>query len=93
MIQFGQNAGARHLRVYGLVNNLRRKSLTNEEREVKNCRILGVFALSWAIFQSSMPKEITDACDEAIQHSEMDSMTHIADTDGVLNYDNGWQIN
>ena len=82
MIQFGQNAGPWHRRFYGVVNNILRKSMTPSEREQKDRQILGVFGLSWAIFQSVMPKQVTDACDDAIEKSGMSNMTHRGDDNG-----------
>jgi len=82
MLQFGQNAGARNIRVYGIVNNLLRKNLSSSEREAKDRRILGAFGIAWAILQSNMPKEVTDACDQAIASSGMDTMTYMSDSEG-----------
>jgi hypothetical protein len=82
MIQYGQNAGPWHLRFYGLVNNLLRKKITASERDQKDRQILGVFGLSWAIFQSVLPKAVTDACEEATEKSGMSSMTYRGDNDG-----------
>ena len=82
MIQFGQNAGQRHRRFYGFVKNIVRKGLSQSERERKDRQILGVFGLSWAVFQSVLPKQVTDACDEATDKSGMSSMTYESDSGG-----------
>ena len=84
MIQFGQNAGPWHLRFYGLVNNIIRKSMTHTEREAKDKAILGVFGLSWALFQSVMPQQVTDACDRALDDSGMPTMTYEGDMKGIV---------
>ena len=86
MIQFGQNAGPWHLHFYGLVNNIKRKSMTPTERQIKDKQILGVFGLSWALFQSVMPKQVTDACDAALLESNMPSMTYQGDMEGIVHY-------
>jgi len=82
MIQFGQNAVQRHRRFYGLVRNISRKQLSQSERERKDRQILGVFGLSWAVFQSVLPKQVTDACDEATETSGMSKMTYMGDNEG-----------
>jgi hypothetical protein len=82
MIQFGQNAGQRHRRFYGLVRNILQKTLPQSDRERKDRQILGVFGLSWAIFQSVLPKQITDACENATEKSGMPHMTHQGDSEG-----------
>jgi len=83
MIQFGQNAGPRHMRFYGIVNNIKQKNMPTTIQEDKDRRILGVFSLTWAIFQNCMPKDVTDACEQAIEASEMPNMTYRGnDTEG-----------
>lgn len=82
MIQFGQNAGPWHMHLYGIVNNIKQKNMARTVQEDKDRRILGVFGLTWAIFQSAMPKDVTDACEQAIQTSEMPSMTYKGSTKG-----------
>jgi hypothetical protein len=82
MIQFGQNAGPWHMRFYGLVNNIKQKTMSTTIQEDKDRRILGVFGLSWAVFQSSMPKDVTDACEQAIETSLMPRMSYKNDTEG-----------
>ena len=82
MIQFGQNAGQRHRRFYGLVKNIVRSRVSQSERERKDRQILGVFGLCWAVFQSVLPKQVTDACEEATDKSGMSSMTYESDSDG-----------
>ena len=81
MIQFGLNGGPWHLRVFGIVRNLTRKTITPYERIAKDTQILGVFGLSWAIFQAVLPKQITDACENAMESSGMPRMTHSQDTE------------
>ena len=82
MIQFGQNAGQRHRRFYGIVRNIVRKGLPQSERDRKDRQILGVFGLSWAVFQSVLPTQITDACDQATEMSGMSQMTYENDNEG-----------
>ena len=60
------------------------KNLTASERNAKDSRILGAFGLSWAILQSTMPKAVTDACDDAIQASGMSPMAYKTDNSGVV---------
>jgi hypothetical protein len=83
MLQFGENAGARHVRVYSVVNNLLRKNIDPSERERKDRQILGVFGLSWALFQSVMPKEVTDVCEGTLEASGMPHMTYSDDPSGI----------
>ena len=81
MIQYGNNAGPWHLRIYGLVNNLLPKQkLSVSEQHMKDERILGAFGITWAILQNAMPREVTDACDQTITASGMPSMTHGSDS-------------
>jgi hypothetical protein len=87
MIQFGQNAGQRNKRVFGLVRNLLCKNITPDECHAKDRRILGVFGLSWAIFQSALPKAVTDACETALEESGIPSMTHQDDKEGMQMFD------
>ena len=82
MIQFGQNAGQRHRRFYGLVRNIVRKQLPQSDRERKDRQILGVFGLSRAVFQSVLPKQVTDACENATDKSGMSKMTYEGDNEG-----------
>jgi hypothetical protein len=70
------------LRIYGLVRNIISKKITPYEQLEKDKRILGVFGLSWAVFRSVLPKEITDACDKAIDMSGMPTMTYDQDDAG-----------
>ena len=79
MIQFGSNAGQQNVHAYGIVRNIISKTMKVDDRIAKDKRILGVFGLAWAIFQSTMPKEITDACDEATDMSGMPTMTYSQD--------------
>jgi len=82
MIQFGQNAGQRNRRIFGLVRNLLQKNITPDERLAKDRRILGVFGLSWAMFQSALPKAVTDACETALEESGIPTMTYQDNKEG-----------
>ncbi|KAG1720219.1 hypothetical protein EDB19DRAFT_2044708 [Suillus lakei] len=57
LIQFGWNAGPRHARVFGLVNNLTNKRLSMTARQQKDSRALGILALSWNLLVASLPAE------------------------------------
>ena len=81
MIQFGLNGGSRNLRVFGIVRNLTRKNFTPYEHLTKDKHILGVFGLMWAVVQAKMPKQITDACETAMELSGIPRMTHDQDTE------------
>jgi hypothetical protein len=83
MLQFGQNAGARHVRIYSIVNNILRQNINPTERQHKDKQILGVFGLTWAMFQSVMPKEVTDACELTLESSGMPRMTYLNDPSGI----------
>jgi hypothetical protein len=83
MVQFGENAGARHVRVFSVVNNLLRKNIDPSERQRKDRQILGVFGLSWALFQSAMPKQVTDTCEVALEASGMPRMTYSNDPSSI----------
>ena len=71
------------MHVYGIVRNLIRKNIPTYDRIAKDKKILGVFGLAWAVFQSALPKAVTDACDDAMETSGMPSMTYNQDMECV----------
>ncbi|KAG1741683.1 hypothetical protein EDB19DRAFT_1972393 [Suillus lakei] len=75
LIQFGWNAGPRHARVFGLVNNLTNKRLSMTARQQKDSRALGILALSWNLLVASLPAEVSTSCIEAIDGAGLPSMT------------------
>jgi hypothetical protein len=82
LIQFGWNAGPRHARVFGLVNNLTSKKLPMTERQAKDMRALGILALSWNLLVASLPAEVSSACIRAIDEAGLPPMTVRGDAKG-----------
>ncbi|KAG2031094.1 hypothetical protein BDR03DRAFT_986629 [Suillus americanus] len=80
LIQFGQNAGPCHARVFGLVNNLTSKKLSMTARQKKDTHALGILALSWNLLVASLPAE-------AIHDAGLPSMTIKGD-----NSDSGYTL-
>ncbi|KAG1798268.1 uncharacterized protein HD556DRAFT_1440608 [Suillus plorans] len=76
LIQFGWNAGPRHARVFGLVNNLtNKKRLSMTTRQQKGSCALGILALSWNLLVASLPAEVSTSCIEAIDEAGLPPMT------------------
>ncbi|KAG1836227.1 hypothetical protein C8R48DRAFT_744111 [Suillus tomentosus] len=76
LVQFGWNAGPRHARVFGLVNNLtNKKKLSMTTRQQKDSRALGILALSWNLLVASLPAEVSTSCIEAIGEAGLPAMT------------------
>ncbi|KAG0701054.1 hypothetical protein DFH29DRAFT_1000545 [Suillus ampliporus] len=74
LIQFGWNAGPRHARVFGLVNNLANKRLPMTERQEKDSRALGILTLSWNLLVPSLPAEVSMACIQAMDEAGLPPM-------------------
>ncbi|KAI6046200.1 hypothetical protein EDC04DRAFT_2888345 [Pisolithus marmoratus] len=77
LIQYGWNAGARHLRVFGLVNNLTqktRKNLTDDEHQQKDGAILGILALTWKLLTKTLPEEVVAPTRAAIADAGLPPM-------------------
>jgi hypothetical protein len=74
MIQFGQNAGPRHLRVFGYVRNLKDANITANEQVCKDARLLGVFGLVWNLIRTVSPKPVILACETAMDAAGMPRM-------------------
>ena len=70
MVQNGLNAGPRHSRIWGFVNNLKCK-WSSGDRLAKDTRILGVLAIAFNIFCAKSPKEVVDGTLKAIESSGM----------------------
>jgi hypothetical protein len=66
MVQFGQNAGPRHLRVFGLVRNLKDKNLPIDSLLEKDHRLLGAFGMVWNLFLSITPAPVIEVCNAAM---------------------------
>ncbi|KAG1898466.1 uncharacterized protein F5891DRAFT_955406, partial [Suillus fuscotomentosus] len=76
LVQFGWNAGPRHARVFGLVNNLtNKKKLSMTTRQQKDSHALGILALSWNLLIASLPAEVSTSCIEAIGEAGLPAMT------------------
>lgn len=77
MVQAGYNAGPRHIhpRIFGLVNNLRQwKSLSDNDKQSKDDRIIGVFSLFWHLICAHAPAEIVNYVQAKLDASEMPEM-------------------
>ncbi|KAI5994237.1 hypothetical protein EDC04DRAFT_2496200, partial [Pisolithus marmoratus] len=77
LIQYGWNAGACHLRVFGLVNNLTqktRKNLTDDEHQQKDGAILGILALTWNLLTKTLPEEVVAPTRAAIADAGLPPM-------------------
>ncbi|KAI6149155.1 hypothetical protein BKA82DRAFT_1001376 [Pisolithus tinctorius] len=74
LIQYGWNAGARHVQVFGLVRNLTKKNLTNDERQQKDGAILGILALTWNLLTTTLPEEVVAPTKAAIADAGLPSM-------------------
>ena len=69
MIQFGQNAGPCHLRVFGHVCNLKDTDITVSERMQKNCRLLGAFGIAWNLLLAVSPALVIETCNKAMDQA------------------------
>ncbi|TDL17106.1 hypothetical protein BD410DRAFT_694296, partial [Rickenella mellea] len=74
MIQFGYNAGPRHRRFWGLVNNIKKKNLPQDERSQKDQNILGIMTLLWNICKAHMLNSIVADCDKVMDDAGMPRM-------------------
>ncbi|KAI6006516.1 hypothetical protein F5J12DRAFT_697265, partial [Pisolithus orientalis] len=74
MIQYGWNAGACHLHVFGLVKNFKDKKLTDDECHEKNGAILGILALTWNLLIRTLPEEVVAPTKAAIAASGLPPM-------------------
>jgi len=81
-VQYGWNAGPRHARVFGLVRNIK-KTLTGEDREECDRKILGVFALSWNLLTAALPKEVIEPTYAAIAAVKLPVMASQGDVKGL----------
>ncbi|KAH7903594.1 hypothetical protein BJ138DRAFT_1107542 [Hygrophoropsis aurantiaca] len=66
LVQYGWNAGARHLRVFGLVNNITNRNISSNAHKEKDQSLLGIFALSWNLLVASLPREVVNLTKGAI---------------------------
>jgi len=82
-VQYGWNAGPRHARVFGLVKNIKKK-ISGEEREEHDRKILGIFALSWNLLTTALPKEVIIPTQNAIAEANLPVMASQGDVQGQL---------
>jgi hypothetical protein len=86
MIQFGQNAGPRHLRVFGHVRNLKDSSMPSSERIAKDHRLLGVFAFTWNLFLAISPVSTINACNSAMEKADVPQRETGHDNSSKISY-------
>jgi hypothetical protein len=86
MIQFGSNAGPRHLRIFGHVRNIK-KQMSDSDKFVKDRRILGVFGLVWNILKATLPQEVMGHCEAKMKVEGMPQMGTAEDRDGMFCFD------
>ncbi|KAI6014760.1 hypothetical protein BKA83DRAFT_4498905 [Pisolithus microcarpus] len=80
LIQYGWNAGAHHLCVFGLVNNLTQKTFTDNEHQQKDGAILGILALSWNLLTTTLPEEVVPPIKVAIADAGLPPIASKGDT-------------
>ena len=80
-MQYGWNAGFRHAHIFGLVRNIKKK-LTGEDHEECDKRILGVFALTWNLLTSALPKEVVKLTCDAIAEADLPVMASQGNVEG-----------
>ncbi|KAI5990739.1 hypothetical protein EDD15DRAFT_2197814 [Pisolithus albus] len=81
-IQYGWNAGAHHLHVFGLVNNLTQKTwknLTDDEHQQKDGAILAILALTWNLLTTTLPEEVVAPTKAAIADAGLPPMASKGD--------------
>jgi hypothetical protein len=83
MVQFGQNAGPRHLSIFGFVNNIRNKKLTQTDRTHKDRKLLGLFGLVWNLLRSKLPDSTINACETAMDAAGIPHMGTVEDSSGI----------
>lgn len=71
MVQLGYNAGPRHCRVFGLVNNFKSAKLALETKAKQDEQAIGALSFFWHLIQSHAPKEVVDSVNSAIEQSGM----------------------
>jgi hypothetical protein len=86
MIQFGQNAGPRHLSIFGHVRNLKDAHISAADREKKDQRLLGIFGLVWNLFVAISPAPTIDACNRAMDDSGIPRMETADDNRRMSNF-------
>ncbi|KIM53276.1 hypothetical protein SCLCIDRAFT_60034, partial [Scleroderma citrinum Foug A] len=86
LVQYGWNAGPRHACIFGLVRNIKKK-LTGEDCEECDKRILGVFALTWNLLTSALPKEVVKLTCDAIAEADLPVMASQGNVE-----DSGYQL-
>jgi hypothetical protein len=75
MVQFDYNAGPWHCQVWGLVNNIKKASMTQEDRDSADHKLLDIFSLTWNVICSHAPKEVMDRVEDAITEAGMPTMS------------------
>ena len=83
MVQYGLNAGPRHLRVFGHVRNLKNAKISKTEQAEKDCRLLGIFGIVWNLFLAIAPAPVIDACNQAMDKADIPRMEAIYDENGM----------
>ena len=86
MIQFGQNAGPRHLSVFGHVKNLKSTKITSSEKVQKDCQLLGIFGLSWNTMKGIVPASVIDVCEDAMQREDLPRMETAEDQSRKMSF-------
>ena len=84
MVQFGQNAGPRHLSVFGYVRNIKSKKMVESDITRKDRDLLGVFAIVWNVLRANLPASVVEACEDAMDEAGLPKMGTEKDPSGEL---------
>lgn len=79
MVQYGQNAGPRHLRVFGHVRNLKNTNISKSDQTEKDHRLLGIFGIVWNLFLAIAPAPVIEACNKAMDEVGIPRMESVYD--------------
>jgi hypothetical protein len=79
MVQYGQNAGPRHLCVFGHVRNLINSQINKSECTEKDHHLLGIFDIIWNIFLSHAPASVIDTCNKVMDDAGVPHMESVGD--------------
>lgn len=71
MVQLGYNAGPRHCRIFGLVNNFKSTKLALETKSKQDEQAIGALSFFWHLIRSHAPKEVVESVEAAIEQSGM----------------------
>ena len=87
MVQYGQNAGPRHLRFFGYVRNIKARRMQETDRIRKDRNLLGVFGLVWNLLRANLPEPTITACEDAMDRAGLPRMGTMHDQSGKsVNY-------